>query len=138
VPSPVVTSHWSVPRILVRRDSRKSGTIEAGHEPPDGTETDDTPVSERAAVALPTEVLAQHIGTFALQPSYLLEVRQHDGLLIAVASGNPPVQLVAEAADKFTIREISAQITFNRGVTGRIVGLTFVQGGSRTEGNKVR
>jgi hypothetical protein len=34
------SSDLSSPRILVRRDSRNSGTMEAGHEPRDGAEED--------------------------------------------------------------------------------------------------
>ena len=103
-----------------------------------GAETDKTPVSERAAIVLPPDVLSQHVETYELQPPMQIDVKVQDGLLIAVAAGNPPVQLVAEAADKFFIREIGAEVTFNRDATGALVGPTFVQGGSRMEGKKVQ
>ncbi|MCC7054136.1 MAG: serine hydrolase [Gemmatimonadaceae bacterium] len=103
-----------------------------------GHETDKKPAAEREAITLAPEILARYVGVYELQPSFLIEVKSQNGVLIATATGSPPVELLAEAEDRFFIREIGAQVTFNLGSNGAVQSLTFLQGGNRTEGRKVR
>jgi CubicO group peptidase (beta-lactamase class C family) len=103
-----------------------------------GHETDKKPPAARESITLPPELLSKYVGAYELQPSFLIEVRSQNGGLIAVATGNPPVELLAEATNRFFIREIGAQIAFNVGPDGIVTSLTFVQGGTRMEGKKIR
>jgi CubicO group peptidase (beta-lactamase class C family) len=103
-----------------------------------GRETNRTPPAERQAIAVPPTVLASYVGVYQLQPGMQIDVRLENGHLMATAMGNPPVELLAEAEDRFFIREIGAQVMFVRGPDGVVQRLVFSQGGRAMDGEKIR
>lgn len=103
-----------------------------------GVETDKKAVAERKAISLPQEILIQYVGVYELQPSFQIQVEVQNGRLIALASGQPPVELYAETPNSFFIKEIGAQVVFNLNDGGSVTSLTFSQAGYKMDGKKIK
>lgn len=103
-----------------------------------GMETDKKPIAEKEAITLAKEVLLAYVGVYELQPSFQIKVELQDDRLMAIATGQPPIELLAETENRFFIREIGAQMVFNKSTDGSIISLTFSQGGNDMEGKRIR
>lgn len=103
-----------------------------------GVETDKKPIEEKEAITLAKEILIKYVGVYELQPSFQIEIEMQNDHLFAKATGQPPVELFAEAEHSFFIKEIDAQIVFNLDTDGTVKSLTFSQGGKKMEGRKIR
>lgn len=103
-----------------------------------GVETDKKPLTEKEAISLAPETLIKYAGVYELRPSFLIEIILQNDRLFAAATGQPAVELFAEAENSFFIKEISAQIQFNLNTDGTIKSLNFSQGGNKMEGKKVK
>ena len=103
-----------------------------------GMETDKKPASEMEAITLAKEILIKYLGVYELQPSFQIEIEMQDDHLLAKATGQPAVQLFAEAESSFFIKEIGAQVSFNLKTDGTVKSLTFSQGGTKMDGKKIR
>jgi Beta-lactamase class C and other penicillin binding proteins len=103
-----------------------------------GIETDEKPIAEKAAITLAPEILSKYVGVYELQPSFEITIELQNDRLVAIATGQPTVELFAETEDRFLIKEIGAQIGFNVNADGIIISLTFTQGGNQMEGKKIK
>jgi CubicO group peptidase (beta-lactamase class C family) len=103
-----------------------------------GFETDKKPLAEKEAITLPQEILIRYVGVYELQPSFKIEIEMQNDCLFAMATGQPAVQLFAEAENSFFINEIAAQVVFNLNTDGTVISLTFSQGGNKMEGKRIR
>jgi hypothetical protein len=95
-------------------------------------------MSERQTIVLPEEILQRYVGIYALDPSFQIEIELQNNALMAKATGQPSVELFAEAEDRFFIKEIGAQVIFNVDSHGSVLSLTFSQGGQQMEGKKMK
>jgi CubicO group peptidase (beta-lactamase class C family) len=103
-----------------------------------GVETDNKPITEKETIRLAPEMLVKYIGVYELQPSFQIEVEVQNNQLVAKATGQPSVELLATAAHRFLINEIGAQIDFNMDANGTVKSLTFIQGGNKMDGKKIK
>ncbi|WP_158637305.1 serine hydrolase [Lacibacter cauensis] len=103
-----------------------------------GVETDKKPFTEKEAIVLTPKILSRYTGVYELQPGFQIEITLKKDRLFAKASGQPEVELIAEADNRFFIREIGARIVFNQSPEGVVNSLTFSQGADKTEGKKIR
>lgn len=103
-----------------------------------GVETDKKPFAEKEIITLAPDILLQYVGVYALQASFEIEIKMQNGRLIAVTTGQPAVELLAVAAHTFWIKEIDAQVVFERDTDGTVMGLAFSQGGNKMEGKRIR
>jgi CubicO group peptidase (beta-lactamase class C family) len=103
-----------------------------------GVETDKKPIAEKEAITLAQEILIKYVGVYELQPSFQIEIEMQNDRLFAKATGQPSIELFAEAENSFFIKEIAAQVVFNLNTDGTVKSLTFSQGGNKMEGNKIR
>ncbi|TXD71374.1 serine hydrolase [Aequorivita antarctica] len=103
-----------------------------------GTEIDKKPASEKEAITLAKEILIKYVGVYELQPSFHIEIERQNDRMYAKATGQPSVELFAEAENSFFIKEIDAQVVFNLGTDGTVKSLSFVQKGQQMEGKKIR
>lgn len=85
--------------------------------------------TERAAVDIKAEDLADYVGAYPLAPTFIITVRVVDGKLQAQATGQPPFMLTAEAKDRFFLTVVDAQISFTRDADGKVEGLILHQNG---------
>lgn len=102
-----------------------------------GIATDKKPLSEKETVVLASKILMQYVGTYELQPSFQIAIEMQDDRLFAKATGQPTVELFADAENRFFIKEIAAQLEFNLGTDGTAESLIFSQGGNKIEGKRV-
>jgi CubicO group peptidase (beta-lactamase class C family) len=85
--------------------------------------------SERKAVPVPAATLKTYEGTYAITPSFGFVIRAGDDRLIAQATGQAALDLIAEGQDRFFFRKVDAQIDFTRDATGKIIGAVLHQNG---------
>ena len=97
------------------------------------------PPKQRTAITLPGASLTPYAGTYQLDSGLELEVTMRDGALYVRSSlGGEPVRLWPESTTHFFVREIDAQITFNRDAGGSVTGLVLHQFFRDRPGRKVR
>ena len=88
-----------------------------------------TLASERQAITVAPESLRAYEGVYELSPTFVITVSVVDDRLMAQATGQDAFQLYPEAADKFFLRVVDAQVTFTRDGSGAVDGLILHQGG---------
>lgn len=94
---------------------------------------------QRTAVELPPAFLAPHAGVYQLNSGLELEVTMRDGALYVSSSvGGEPVRLWPESSTEFFVREVDAQITFNRDAGGSVTGLVLHQFFRDRPGRRIR
>ncbi len=103
-----------------------------------GVATNRKPLPEKEPVVLDPKILMQYVGTYGLQPSFQIAIEMKEDRLFAKATGQPIVELFAEAENRFFIKEIAAQLEFNLGTDGTAESLIFSQGGNKIEGKRVK
>ncbi|MDG2533188.1 serine hydrolase [Sphingomonas sp. HITSZ_GF] len=85
--------------------------------------------SERKATTLPAAALKSYEGTYEANPAFGFTVRAEGDHLIVQATGQGPLDLFAEAPDKFFFRAVDAQIDFTRDAAGKVIGAVLHQNG---------
>jgi len=80
-------------------------------------------------IALPVDALRAYEGTYRLSPQFALTVTVENGALIVQATGQPKFALFAEAPDKFFLKDVEAQLEFERDASGVVTSATLVQNG---------
>lgn len=100
-----------------------------------GNESDIVAPAARIAMQLSSEKLKEYEGTFEIQPGFSIVISAEGAQLFGVATGQPQVELFAEAEDKFFLKVVDAQLEFER-VEGKVTGLILRQGGGQMKGAK--
>jgi CubicO group peptidase (beta-lactamase class C family) len=103
-----------------------------------GIETDKKPTSEMETIQLAPKILMNYAGVYELQPSLQIEIEMQNDHLFAKFPGQPPVELWAVAEHRFIIKEMGAQMVFTLNTDGTVHSLTFLQGGNKMEGTKIK
>ena len=86
--------------------------------------------SERRAVTLPAATLKDYEGVYEVGPAFAFTVRVAGDGVTVQATGQDPVPMFAEAADRFFLKIVDAQIAFTRDAGGRIASATLTQNGN--------
>lgn len=103
-----------------------------------GVESDKKPAAEKAPITLDAATLPQYIGSYELQPGFVIEVTAVENQLFAQATGQPKFELFAEKADTFFLKVVKASIDFNKDADGKVTSLTLHQGGQDMKGKKIK
>ncbi|MBC3910524.1 serine hydrolase [Undibacterium umbellatum] len=93
-----------------------------------------TEAAKRAEITLPAEQLKQYVGSYTLAPGFKLIISEQSGQLYAQATGQGSNPIYAEAADKFFLKDVDAQLSFQRQANGKISGLVLHQSGRNMPG----
>ena len=97
------------------------------------------PPKQRTAIDLRAGSLAPFVGVYQLNSGLELEITMRDGALFVRSSvGGEPVRLWPESALGFFVREIDAQITFDRDAGGSVTGLVLHQFFRDRPGRRIR
>lgn len=91
---------------------------------------------ERVAITLPDEIMKQYAGIYELRPDLIVHVKFEDGKLIGEPEGQGPLQLHPEKKDFFFLKEVDAQIKFNRNEKDEVISITLYQAGRELTGKK--
>lgn len=103
-----------------------------------GVESDKRSLAEKQTILLAPKILIKYAGVYELQPSFQIQIELRNDRLFALTSGQPAVELFAEAEDHFFIKEINAQLVFTVNADGSVKSLLFSQGGNKMEGKKIK
>lgn len=98
-----------------------------------GVNTDDL-IKE---VIVPDALLETYVGKYELMPAFILTVTKEGSQLKGQATGQPILDLFPKSIETFYLKEVQAQLTFNKGENGQIESLTLVQGGQEIIGKKL-
>jgi len=91
---------------------------------------------EKTAISVSEEVLQQYIGVYELSPQLIVTISLEGGKLIGKPEGQEAIQLHAEKEDQFFLKEIDAQLNFNRNEKKEIISMTLLQNGRAMTGKK--
>ncbi|MGB1307813.1 MAG: serine hydrolase [Oceanihabitans sp.] len=83
------------------------------------------------------EVLETYVGKYALAPSFVVTITRKEQQLFLQATGQPQFPIFASAKNKFYLKVVEANLTFNADDTGKIVSMTLFQGGQVIPGKKI-
>lgn len=90
---------------------------------------DGKPLASAEQVQLPPDQLDDYVGRYTLAPQAVLSITLDGAQLMAQLTGQPPLPIFAEKADRFFYRVVDAQIDFERDASGKVVSLTLHQNG---------
>ncbi len=91
---------------------------------------------DRKVVELAAEDLTQYEGTFALAPTFKINMFVKDGKLMTQATGQDVFEMFAQSEDHFFLKVVDARVRFNRDEAGEITSITLFQGGQEMLGTK--
>ena len=94
-------------------------------------------VPQRTAIELSPGVLARYVGRYQLAPNFVLDVTVRDGAMYVQATGQPMVRLWAESESRFFLKEVDAQLTFERDAAGSVTGVVLHQNGQNVPGKRL-
>lgn len=85
----------------------------------------------RPRVEIPTDPdsLSSYVGSFLFSDGLVAQITQDNGRLFIRLVGQPPVELYAEAKDRFFMKVVPAQVSFTRTADGLADSVTLHQGG---------
>lgn len=89
-------------------------------------------------ITLSPEQLQKFVGTYELQPEFIIEIEMQNNQLYGKTAGQPTLELTSETGNSFLLAEIGAQIMFNFNIDGTVKSLTFNQRGNKMEGKKIK
>jgi D-alanyl-D-alanine-carboxypeptidase/D-alanyl-D-alanine-endopeptidase len=92
----------------------------------------------RKEIAVDHAVLETYVGVYQLAPTFSLTITREGGSLFGQGTGQPKLQLFAEAPTEFFLKEVDAQITFEKDAAGKVTRLVLHQGGMNIPGVKTK
>lgn len=78
-------------------------------------------------VEIPTEVLESYCGQYELAPGFVITITKKDNQLFLQATGQSQFEIYASEYNKFYLKVVDAQVTFNTNNKGKIDSLTLHQ-----------
>ncbi len=90
----------------------------------------------REAIEIDPALLQDFVGTYELGPEFSIAVTAEDGQLFIQASGQQRLEAFPESQTKFFLRQVDAQISFERSEDGTVTGLVLHQNGQDIPGRK--
>ncbi len=87
---------------------------------------------------LSSEQLQKFVGSYELQPGFIIEIERQNDQLYGKTEGQPALELTPETGNSFLLVEIGVQIMFNFNTDGTVKSLTFNQRGNKMEGKKIK
>ena len=96
------------------------------------------PPKQRTAIDLSADVLARYVGNYQLAPNLTLEITLSNGMLFVHPTGQQVFRMWPESETDFFLKELDAQLTFQRDPSGAVTGVMLHQGGQNTTAPKLR
>ena len=94
--------------------------------------------AERREITLAHERLDRYIGAYELMPGFSIVISNEGGHLMGQATGQPKIEIFPESETNFFLKVVDAQIIFDLDASGKITGLTLLQGGQKLPGKKIK
>lgn len=101
-----------------------------------GTKTTEAPPKERQAAKVDPAIYDAYVGEYELSPGFSLVITREGGQIFAQATGQQKLELYPESETRFFLKEVDAQVEFQRGTDGKVSGLVLHQGGRNMPGKR--
>ncbi|MCU0616010.1 MAG: serine hydrolase [Gemmatimonadaceae bacterium] len=85
-------------------------------------------------VAVDARVLDELVGTYRLSPAFAITVTREGNGLVAQATNQQKLSLLAESPSRWRVRGVEAALEFERDASGTVIAVVLVQGGARQRG----
>jgi CubicO group peptidase (beta-lactamase class C family)/uncharacterized protein YneR len=86
---------------------------------------------------VPEQLLATYVGSYELQPGFVLTITKEGSQMKAQATGQPMLDIFPKSDNVFYLTAVQAQIAFNKDAKGAIESLTLFQGGQEMVGRRL-
>ncbi len=93
---------------------------------------------EGKTVTVDTSGFESYVGEYQLLPQLVLTITRDGDKLFGQGTGQPKLQLETISETQFEVTAINARITFEKDASGKVTGLTLVQGGRTIKAPKIR
>lgn len=91
----------------------------------------------RTAIAVAPELLERYVGRYELTPDFILSVTREGSRLFTQATGQPKIEVFAEAPTEFFLKVTDAQLSFHLNEAGKVSSVTLHQGGRDMPAKKI-
>ena len=92
---------------------------------------------KQTEMAVDSAALTAYVGNYQLAPSFSISVTQQGSKLFGQATGQSAFELFPEAKDRFFLKVVDAQVSFQRNEKGEVDQLTLHQNGRDMPGKRV-
>ncbi len=104
-----------------------------------GVESNEKMPESKKEVQLSAEVLKKYVGTYELQPNFLIEITVEGNQVFAQATGQSKFEIFAQSENNFFLKVVPATVTFQIDKNTKLpISLTLEQGGAKTTGKKIK
>ena len=86
-------------------------------------------VSVRSAITVAPEILTSYVGKYELAPNFVIAITSEHGSLFLQATGQSRFEMFAESETSWFLKEVDAQVTFEKDKKGRVRQLILHQNG---------
>lgn len=93
---------------------------------------------EAKTVAVEESILKDYVGSYELFPNFIIKITQENGKLFGQATGQGKLELVALSPTKFSVKEVQAEVTFQRDENNRVNLLKLNQGGQIQDAKRIK
>jgi hypothetical protein len=97
--------------------------------PPQTTAKPAAPAAERKEIKLSEKVLTTYVGEYEMGPDRILTITLDKGYLWGQPTGQTKRQMFPESQKKFFLKDIDAQVTFQKDAKGKVTGMVMDQEG---------
>jgi len=106
--------------------------------PPQSTAKPAEPPKERKEIKLTEKVLATYVGEYQMTPERTLTVTLDQGYLWGEPTGQTKRQMFPESQTKFFLKDLDAQVAFQKDAKGTVTGMVMTQRGQDRELKKIK
>lgn len=92
----------------------------------------------RKEIAVDPALLETYVGVYQLAPTFSLTITREGGSLFGQGTGQPKIEMFAETPTEFFLKEVDAQITFEKDPAGKVTRLILHQGGMNVPGVRTK
>ena len=105
---------------------------------PESTLIDVEPTKVRVSIDLPEEQLQKLVGSYELDPEFILEFTVENGRFYSQETAQSRTEVFAESETTFFLKAVDAQLTFEVDENGIATKVTLHQNGKNTPGMKLK
>lgn len=93
---------------------------------------------EGKKVKVNPDVYDTYAGDYQITPNLILTVTREGDKLMGQATGQPKVEIEPVSETKFIVSVVNANVTFDKDSSGKVIGLTLIQGGQTIKAKKIK
>ena len=91
-----------------------------------------TPPAPKKGIPLAAAVFDQYVGVYTIVPGITMTVSRDGEKFLTQRTRQGPVEILAEAEDRFFAKDFDAQIRFEKDASGKVTRMVLLQGGRET------